>query len=128
MIAAISPEESLSNIFSLLAQPARLQILLVIGNGEACVCHLKAVLGQRQPYISQQLMVLREAGLVIGVREGRNIFYRLADPAVLELVHTAARLAHLDLPEYQIPEISGCAYRAAVREDQPVSPDGRAIF
>ena len=56
---------SLSDIFQLLGQPNRLYILLTIARDEACVCHLEAVLGIRQATISQHLMVLRDAGVVM---------------------------------------------------------------
>jgi DNA-binding transcriptional ArsR family regulator len=80
-------------LFRSLGQPARLEILLAIGMGEACVCHLEAALGQRQAYISQQLMALRHAGLVSARREGRNIFYRLAKPEILGFIQEAGRMA-----------------------------------
>lgn len=80
-------------LFRSLGQPARLEILLAIGMGEACVCHLETALGQRQAYISQQLMALRHAGLVSARREGRNIFYRLAKPEILGFIQEAGRMA-----------------------------------
>jgi DNA-binding transcriptional ArsR family regulator len=80
-------------LFRSLGQPARLEILLAIGAGEACVCHLEAALGQRQAYISQQLMALRSAGLVSARREGRNIFYRLANSEILGFIQDAGRIA-----------------------------------
>jgi DNA-binding transcriptional ArsR family regulator len=80
-------------LFRSLGQPARLEILLAIGAREACVCHLEAALGQRQAYISQQLMALRNAGLVSARREGRNIFYRLANSEILSFIQEAGRLA-----------------------------------
>ena len=51
----------ISRLLESISKPARIQILLAIGEDEACVCHLEAVLGYRQAYISQQLMALREA-------------------------------------------------------------------
>lgn len=72
-----------------LAHPVRLRILETLERGEACVCHLEALLGLRQAYISQQLAVLRGAGLVSDRQEGLYIFYRLADkrvPALLALM------------------------------------------
>lgn len=85
-------EEAVAELFHLLAQYSRLQILAAIGKGEACVCHLEAVLGLRQAYISQQLMILRDGGLVTTHRDGRNIYYRLAQPEILDLVRCAASL------------------------------------
>jgi ArsR family transcriptional regulator len=91
-ILSLSPEKQIADFFRVLGQPVRVQILLTIGRGEACVCHLEAYLGLRQALISQHLMVLRDAGLVTTTRDGRNIYYRLAQPELLELVHQAARL------------------------------------
>lgn len=90
------PEEHLASLFHLLGQSGRLMILMVIGDFEACVCHLEAALGFRQAYISQQLMTLRNAGLVTTRRDGRNIFYRLTDPRFLEVIRQVALLIGSD--------------------------------
>ena len=79
--------------FRAISQPARLEILLAIGTGEACVCHLEAAIGQRQAYISQQLMALREAGIVKSRREGRNIYYQVKNPHVLNLIQDAGKIS-----------------------------------
>ncbi|BCY17216.1 MAG: helix-turn-helix transcriptional regulator [Chloroflexi bacterium] len=85
-------DEGISELFRVIGQPVRVRILLVIGSGEACVCHLEAYLGERQAAISQHLMVLRDSGIVQKHRDGRNIYYRLARPEILELVHEAASI------------------------------------
>jgi DNA-binding transcriptional ArsR family regulator len=95
----IYPFNELTELFQMIGQPARLQILLAIGSGEPCVCHLEAVLGWRQAYLSQHLMALRKAGLVIDRRVGRNKHYRLNNPAVLDLIRKGADLEKLDLPQ-----------------------------
>ena len=82
-----------SDLLQVVSPQTRLEIILAIGMGEACVCHLEAVLKQRQAYISQHLMALREAGVISARREGRYIFYRLERPAVLALVQQAMRIA-----------------------------------
>jgi DNA-binding transcriptional ArsR family regulator len=79
-----------SDLLQVISPEVRLEILLAIGAGEACVCHLEAVLGQRQAYISQQLMALREAGLLDSRRDGKYIFYHMAKPEILELLQKAA--------------------------------------
>lgn len=84
--------KEIADLLRVLGQPERLSILLVIGKGEACVCHLEAALGLRQAYISQHLMALREANIVIARREGRNIFYRLENPRALDLIQLAGSL------------------------------------
>ena len=83
----------ISSLLRAISQPVRLEILLAIGSGEACVCHLEAITGHRQAYISQQLMALRGAGIVTSRRDGRNIYYQLEDPEVLHLIHKAAEIS-----------------------------------
>jgi DNA-binding transcriptional ArsR family regulator len=81
-----------ANLFKTLMHPARVAILAVLRDNEQCVCHIEAVLGFRQAYISQQLSVLREAGLVQDRREGWNIFYRVVEPRVYALLDKAAEI------------------------------------
>jgi ArsR family transcriptional regulator len=76
----------------LIGQPARIQILLILGQQEACVCHLETALGVRQASISQHLMALRKSGLVTAHRDGRNIFYRLVHPEVVDILQQTAQL------------------------------------
>ncbi|MGZ6347006.1 MAG: ArsR/SmtB family transcription factor [Anaerolineales bacterium] len=95
----ISPVEVLSDLFQVIGPAPRLQILLAIGDGEACVCHLEATFGWRQAYLSQHLMALRKAGILITSREGRNIHYRLTDPRVLGLIRRAAKIHGVTLPQ-----------------------------
>jgi ArsR family transcriptional regulator len=83
-----------SSLLRALSHPVRLQILQVLAeHGEACVCHLECALGRRQAYISQQLSRLRETGMVLDRREGLNVFYRLADPAVPPLLKAIRQAA-----------------------------------
>ena len=85
-------QERTARLFKALMHPARLVILDVLRNGEECVCHMEAALGYRQAYISQQLSVLREAGLVQDRRDGWNMFYRVTDAQVYALVDAARRM------------------------------------
>ena len=82
-----------SDLLQVISPEVRLEILMAIGEGEACVCHLETSLGYRQAYISQQLMALREAGLLSTRRDGKYIFYRLEKPEIMEMVELAARLS-----------------------------------
>lgn len=72
----------LSRRVKLLAHPERLRILDVLRHDAECVCHLEALLGKPQPYVSQQLRLLREAGLIMDEKDGLNVFYRLVDREV----------------------------------------------
>ncbi len=73
-------------LFGLLSHPVRLRIVDELRRGEVCVCHLQAVLKRPQPYISQQLRVLREAGVIEGHRQGLYVYYRLIDEQVEKLL------------------------------------------
>ena len=75
-----------------LAHPVRLRILDILREEEQCVCHITAVLGLRQPYVSQQLAILRAAGLVSARKEGLNIYYRVEDERVLALMDLVRNL------------------------------------
>ena len=79
----------IAQLFRVLANTARLSILELLRGDEQCVCHLEAHLKYRQAYISQQLALLREAGIVQDRREGWNIYYRVTRPEVFELFETA---------------------------------------
>lgn len=81
--------DSQVKLFKALMHPARLAVLDVLRTGEACVCHMEAALGYRQAYLSQQLMVLREAGLVDDRRDGWNVFYRVTKPDLYEVIDAA---------------------------------------
>jgi len=88
-----NPLQPIASLLQAISPLTRLQILLAIGTGEACVCHLETALGLRQACISQHLMALRKADILLGRREGRNVFYRLKDAAILDLVTDSARLS-----------------------------------
>jgi len=76
----------------LLANEDRLLLLCQLSQGEMCVSDLEQKLGIHQPTLSQQLGVLRNEGVVDTRREGKNIFYRVADPAMLEILAVLYRL------------------------------------
>ncbi len=99
------------DVFRLLGQPIRVQIILIIATGEACVCHMEAVLGVRQATISQHLMVLRDSDLVTAKRIGRNIFYSLSNPALYEAairLSAAAGSADEELKKYAASPVKDC--------------------
>lgn len=71
-----------------LSNPDRLLVACALVEGERSVRELEDGLGIRQPGLSQQLAELRAAGLIVGRKEGKQVFYRLADPRVETFVHT----------------------------------------
>ena len=102
-----------ADLIKAMAHPTRLQLLDILAQGEACVCHLTTILGQRQPYVSQHLMVLREAGLVADRKDGVMVYYRLADgrlPAIQALVREMLAGMGRPVPVPQVPTapVPGC--------------------
>lgn len=75
-----------ATIFRLLSHPVRLHILDELRRGEACVCHLQILLDRPQAYVSQQLRVLREAGVLGTDKDGLNVYYRIVSEPVLDLL------------------------------------------
>lgn len=76
-----------ARVFKALAHPCRLRLLLVLSQEQICdVTKLIGVCGRRQPYVSQQLRVLRASGLVVGIPHGRRMCYQLATPEVVDLL------------------------------------------
>ena len=105
--------DRMSQLLQAIASPARLEILLAIGDGEVCVCHLEAISGYRQAYISQHLMALRDAGVIISRRHGRFVYYRLKDRTLLALLATAGTICGISPDEleqvFPPDQIAGCA-------------------
>lgn len=87
-----------SALFKVLGHPGRLAILDILRSGEQCVCHIEAHLGYRQAYISQQIAVLRDAGLIQDHRDGLNIYYRIIRPEVFALIDVACTMVGLEIP------------------------------
>ena len=67
-----------------LSDPKRLCVLEQLSRGELSVSDLSRNVGCHVPNMSQHLAILRSAGLVVARREGNTVYYRLADPRVLE--------------------------------------------
>ena len=78
--------EDTASKLKIMGHPIRLQILDMLRCGEICVCHIERALDKRQAYISQQLMTLRDAGLVDSRKDGLQVYYRLIDDQVTNVL------------------------------------------
>ena len=81
----------LAHAFGALADPSRLRILSLLASaeaGEVCACDLIEPVGRSQPTVSHHLKVLADAGLVVGDKRGRWVWYR-AVPERLQLLRAA---------------------------------------
>jgi DNA-binding transcriptional ArsR family regulator len=76
--------EKNAEMYKILANPKRLEIMYTIRDKEATVNELSKIIGARKSNTSQHLAYLRYTGLVKARREGKNIFYKLTDPKILD--------------------------------------------
>jgi ArsR family transcriptional regulator len=95
----VKRDEKIAEILRIIGQPQRIQMLALLSQGESCVCHMEAHLGIRQSVISQNLMALREAGIVAHRREGKNIYYHVADDQIIRLICQAAQICGVEWEE-----------------------------
>lgn len=74
--------EEAASCLRALSNPSRLLLLCQLVEGAKCVGEMEQALGLSQAYVSQQLARLRAEGLVSAERDGRTVYYSLADPRV----------------------------------------------
>ncbi len=79
-----------ARLFAALSDETRLRLAYALRGGERCVCQLIALVGLAPSTVSKHLALLREAGLVETRKEGRWVYYRLADGAEFPLNGTRA--------------------------------------
>lgn len=79
-------------VLKCLGDETRYRILLLLGEGERCVCELVRELGKEQPLVSHHLRLMKSCGLVSSRREGRRTYYRLSKPELSELLEVLRRL------------------------------------
>lgn len=77
--------QHMAEFFSVLADPNRLRLLSALARQELCVCDLAAALKMSESAVSHQLRILRATRLVNYRKEGRNVYYRLADHHIINL-------------------------------------------
>ncbi len=84
------PEEDelydLAELFKVFGDSTRIRILYVLFEAEVCVCDLAEALNMTQSAISHQLKILKQSRLVKGRREGKSVFYSLADEHVRTII------------------------------------------
>lgn len=100
------------SLFHSLADATRLRILRRLGSGEARVSDLVRELGLAQSTTSEHVACLRECGLVVGRPEGRQVFYALAHPELIDMLTAAETL--LSVTGFQVDLCSN--YGSEARE------------
>lgn len=77
---------NLAELFKVFGDPTRVRILFTLSAGELCVCDIASVLNMTQSAISHQLRILKANRLVKFRREGKTVFYSLADAHVATIL------------------------------------------
>ncbi|MCD8300163.1 MAG: metalloregulator ArsR/SmtB family transcription factor [Clostridiales bacterium] len=97
-VMAKMPEETklydLAELFKIFSDSTRIRILFVLFEAEVCVCDLADMLSMTQSAVSHQLRILKQSKLVKNRREGKSIFYSLADDHVRTII--AQGLNHIE--------------------------------
>lgn len=89
-VASVMPSEDtlydLTELFRIFGDSTRVRILYVLFVSEMCVCDIARLLGMTQSAISHQLKGLKNARLIKSRREGKTVFYSLADNHVSAII------------------------------------------
>ncbi|MBI4932443.1 MAG: winged helix-turn-helix transcriptional regulator [Actinobacteria bacterium] len=88
-----------AELFRALSHPARIRILETLSTGERSVGEMQPEIGIELSHLSQQLAVLRRAGLVVSRKEGQSVYYSVKDPLITELLRVAKQLLISSLTE-----------------------------
>ena len=97
-ILAINEAQRMAEFFGVLADPSRLRLISALATQELCVCDLAAGVKMSESAVSHQLRILRAMRLVEYRKEGRNVYYGLADSHVMNLYREVAE--HLNEPNH----------------------------
>ena len=81
-----------AEFFKALAHPLRIRILDELRHGEAGVNDLCVRLDVEQSTLSQQLAILRNRSIVVGRKDGQNVFYSVLDPEIFKLLDVAKKI------------------------------------
>ena len=89
-VKAQMPDENdladLAELFKIFGDSTRIRILYVLFEAEMCVCDIATLLGMTQSAVSHQLRLLKQAKLVRNRRDGKTVFYSLADDHVRTMI------------------------------------------
>ncbi len=80
-----------AELFKTLGHPARVKILLMLTDGERCVCEMIEQIDIEQSNFSQHLGVLKRQGLIESRKDGQKVIYKISYPSVLALISAAEK-------------------------------------
>ncbi len=79
--------QKIAEIFKQIGDATRVRIFFLLCHYEECVTNISAMLNMSSPAISHHLRPLRNSGLIVSRREGKEVYYRAADTAQSQLLH-----------------------------------------
>ena len=85
-------QEKTAKLLKVLGDPNRIKIVEVLAGGELCQCEIIPIIGQSQPTVSRHLNLLEENGILVSRRDGVKMFYRIANPAAIKIIESAASI------------------------------------
>ncbi len=79
--------QAIADVFRQLGDPTRVRIFWLLCHCEECVVNISAMMDMSSPAVSHHLRPLRNSGLIVSRREGKEVYYRAADTAQSRLLH-----------------------------------------
>jgi len=103
-----------AQFFKTLGHPARIRVLEVLAGGARSVSELQPDVGIEASHLSQQLSVLRKAGVVEAERQGSSMIYSVTDPQVFELLSVAKQIITTSLSgaEDMLADLDAISYES----------------
>ncbi len=99
-LGALERFSKVSELFKQLSDPTRIRIFWLLCHAEQCVVNLSAMLSMSDPAVSHHLRLLKTSGLIIGRREGKEVYYHVADTEEASLLHKMTeRVMEIACPE-----------------------------
>ncbi len=93
--------QTLADVFRQLGDPTRVRIYWLLCHCEECVLNIAALLDMSSPAVSHHLRTLRDSGLIVSRREGKEVYYRAAESAQSQLLHDMIeRVMEIACPEW----------------------------
>jgi ArsR family transcriptional regulator len=110
-----------AQFFKTLGHPARIRVLEILATGPRSVSELQPDVGLEASHLSQQLAVLRKAGVVNAERHGSSMIYSVADPQTFELLSVAKQIIITSLSgaEDMLAELDSMSYNPSPDNSSP---------
>jgi DNA-binding transcriptional ArsR family regulator len=104
-----------AQFFKTLGHPARIRVIEILAGGPRSVSDLQPDVGIEASHLSQQLSVLRKAGIVQAERDGSSMIYSVSDPKIFELLSVAKEIIITSLSgaEDMLADLDSMSYKRA---------------